>query len=229
MSLFLMLIHGAACPVALLNSSGVFAGVPHSSPQPRPPLGGGGGGERERGRKKKKKKGGRGGGREGEREMRHPFRTWLHSVYRHRRSDHAVETSWECQVWRYLWGNVAVRVCVSVCVDEAGLLEMISGINEVLDVVGMSELVFQEALGLLVCECGLEERKSGVQIFLNHDLFCYFWSIMQLHSLSGGWVKRKKYTITRRNCISQFFYFIYFNLFFTCHIVYFIYVLFLHA
>lgn len=65
-------------------------------------------------------------------------------------------------------------MCVCVCVDEADLLEMVLGINEVLDVVGMSETVFLEALGLLVCECGLEERKSGVQIFLNRDLFYYF-------------------------------------------------------
>lgn len=44
-----------------------------------------------------------GGGRERRREgrgreMRHPFFTWLHSVQRRWRRDHAVETSGECQV-----------------------------------------------------------------------------------------------------------------------------------
>lgn len=57
-----MLIHGAACPIALLNSSGVFAGVPHSQSLPAFTEGG----EREREREEEGREGGREG--DGERE-----------------------------------------------------------------------------------------------------------------------------------------------------------------
>ena len=57
-----MLIHGAACPVALLNSSGVFAGVPHS--QSLPAFTEGGEREREREREREEEEGGE-RGREG--------------------------------------------------------------------------------------------------------------------------------------------------------------------